>query len=137
MKYLLTILIVITSTCIEVNGQENTGCNHVYEKADKDPQYKNGQQDLLDFICNDLMRTLSKCIYNIEDAPTRLLIDLTIDENGNVMEVSYKRSDLSKPCEIQLTEQLMKMKGWIPGKVDGRSVCSKFHMPIGCIKWDE
>lgn len=138
MKY-ISVLLIIASTlsCTATKAQVTQVCDTVYKDVDINAQYKNGSKDLSDFAWKDLMPVLSKGIYRIEDAPTRLLIYLTIDMNGNVIEANFKRSTLTKSCETQLIERLIKMKGWIPGKANGKPVCSIFYFPISCIKWDE
>lgn len=137
LKYSSIIPVIISAlTWTNARSQPIKSCDSVYENVDERAIYKDGNDDLNNFIWKELIPVLSKSIYNIEDAPTRLLFYLTIDKNGKVVDVTFK-SELPEFCKLQLKELLLKMQRWTPGKINGKPVCSKYFVPIGCLKWDE
>lgn len=131
LHFLLMILVVAN---IQVFGQPEI-CKKVYSTVEVDPTYKGGMADLMDFSQKYLTPVLSKCQKTNEDLSAKVILTLTIDTKGKVIDVVLSKHKFPKDCEAEIKEKLLTMNDWKPGVLNGQKVCSRFAWVVSCIKW--
>lgn len=131
LHFLLVIFIVAD---IQVFGQPEI-CEKVYNTVEADPIYKGGMADLMDFFQKQLTPILSKYQKANEDLSAKVILTLTIDIEGKVIDVVLSKHKLPKDCEAEIKEKLLTMTDWKPGVLNGQKVCSRFAWVVSCIKW--
>jgi hypothetical protein len=137
MKRLKTILtLLIFATGFSSFGQSvNNECDTIYDFAETLPQYENDVKGLMDYLMTDLAPILSDCYKRDDILTASIYLTLTIDKEGKVIDVEFKRIQASEKCKEELKEKLLNMTCWTPGKQGDVSVCCKYQWPISCINW--
>lgn len=132
--YTLKILTYVLSLLTVTRSYGQTGnCDTIYNIVETMPGYDKG---LARYLMNDLIPVIGECIKRDSHIIASLYIALTIDTKGKVIDVDFLKPNLTRLCKAELREKLLTMNGWTPGQVNGQPVCSKFHWPISCIKWE-
>lgn len=111
-------------------------CDTVYDFLEVSPVYSKGDGALFVYIIKELSPIVGNCIKMNETVIDKLHIVLTIDRNGNVIDATFPNTIATITCQKEMKEKLIKMSGWTAGKMNGQWVCSKFKIPIGCLKWE-
>jgi hypothetical protein len=126
------ILILLILTCgIQSFGQIDVGCDRVYDKPEVQAKYKTDVKGMMDYAMANLLPILSKD----GSQPTRMITSLTIDKAGQIVGVEFVDLDVKDETKVKLRKRLMQMDNWIPGKVNGQPICSKYVWVIRCVKW--
>jgi hypothetical protein len=119
--------------CINAPAQT---CDTVYIFTDTKAEYINGTEELQSKIKEELLPVVISCREKDQQPVNKLLMLLTIDENGKVKDVTFKNAELSVSCKAELKKKLITMKGWTPSVLDGQKVCSYYHLSVSCLKWE-
>jgi hypothetical protein len=109
-------------------------CNKIYNNPHILPQYKGGMIDLLDFVQEELSPAMQDCANDDIASVASLTVQLTIDFNGKVVEVSLPKSKMDTSCQDVLKQKILDMEGWKPGQMNGQEVCCKIFYPLK-INW--
>ncbi len=133
MKHLILIVgFLISVTCF---GQVDSDCDSVYNFVDKMPEYENGFSGLSDYLHKELIPILANCIERDSSLIASMYLTLTINKDGNVVDVVFNRINATDQCKSDLKDKMLTMPQWTPGKLEGKPVCCKFPWPISCIMW--
>ena len=73
-----------------------------------------------------------------EERPSKLFIQFVVEKNGTISNffVKTRSKRLDNKIKINLEEVLSKIK-WKPGRQGGKSVRSRFIIPISCLNFAE
>jgi hypothetical protein len=84
------------------------------------------------------MPVIGDCYTRDDFMVTKMTMILTIGTEGDVLEATFpdKQTLIPARCQERLRERILKMKGWLPGKIKGKVVCSYYFWTIGCILWE-
>ncbi len=129
------VLIVFLFAFFDGFGQTNSICDTIYTPTDVMAEYDGGIKGLMNYIHDTLAPIVGKCMDQGDPIIGSLRVHFTIDNTGNVINVDFPRQELSVSCEKNLRSELLKMKGWTPGQIAGKPVCTKYYLPISCLKW--
>ena len=125
---------ILVVTSIQASGQTKT-CETVYQTVDNSPTYDGGMSALTDYSGKHWTSIISKYHDKDEELSTKLIMTLTINTDGKVVDVVLSKHKLSKDCVDEIRKELLTMTGWTSGSLNGQKVCSKFTWIISCIKW--
>lgn len=100
------------------------------------PQYKNTNKELIDFLTLELVPIIADCAKRDSNIIGSLYVILTIDSSGKVIDATFPKDNLTAICKADIKKKLLTMEGWVAGQIDGRPICSKFNLPISCLKWE-
>jgi hypothetical protein len=132
----ITKIITLTFLLLGLKSySQNTYCDSIYSYVETTPKYKNDTKDVSDLFIREIIPIISNCVERDEQIISRLYIVLIIDKNGKVIDVTFPRNNITKLCENDLKEKILKMDGWTAGKFNDKAVCCKVKIPISCIKW--
>lgn len=104
-----------------------------YTVVEQMPVFPGGQDALMQWLINKIseIKTDSSCI------PFKIYISFTVGANGAVMNPDVKTTstypvDCVIPAfyEKQISEEILKMPLWTPGKQNGEAVRVRFRIPI-------
>jgi hypothetical protein len=116
-------------------GQTINSCDTIYNFPNTLAKYKDGEIGLLKYLSGKLPPILSDCVKHDEELIGSLRISLIIDASGKIIQVDFPKLQATKSCKEKLADELLKMEGWTAAKINDKFVCSKFYVPIKCIKW--
>ena len=129
-------IIAITFLLIALNSySQNIDCDSIYTYVETTPKYKNDLKDGSDLFVKEIIPIISDCVERNKEIISRLNIELTIDKNGKVIDVIFSKSKMTKNCEDDLREKILKMEGWTAGTFNNEAICCKVKIPISCLKW--
>ncbi|MBL7787533.1 MAG: hypothetical protein JNM36_16630 [Chitinophagales bacterium] len=131
-KILSTIYVLLTIT--PIFGQ-TTACDTIHNSPHKMPMYDNDMIGLLQYLSNELMPFIAECRQQDSIMISYLVIVLTIDDKGNVIDATFPKPDLPPTCTARLKQKLLTMQGWTAGEYNGMLVCSKYKWRVSCIRW--
>lgn len=122
--------------CINSSFAQTTDeCEKVYTIVEEQPEYNKGTPDLMKYIRTEVLSEL-KCMGAERTQITSLRIKFVVDKKGNVRDVSFPNEvALTALCKSKMEKKLLAMKGWTPGKQDGKPVCVTYMLPVSCIMW--
>ncbi|TXH30249.1 MAG: hypothetical protein E6Q96_01975 [Cyclobacteriaceae bacterium] len=103
MNRLHFLLVIFIAKNIQAFGQPEI-CEKVYNTVEADPIYKDGTADLMDFFHKQLTPILSKYQKANEALSSKVILTLTIDTEGNVIDVVLSKHKLPKDCEAERIE---------------------------------
>jgi hypothetical protein len=112
-------------------------CDTIHDLVDVQAKYQDDKIDLLTYLTDMLSIVINDCHKRNEELIEELLISLTINRDGKVIDATFFNSKASEVCQQNMKNQLLKMNNWKPAKINGKTVCSKFRIPINCVKWEE
>jgi TonB family protein len=113
-----------TSTYTDASGKS------VYYKAEVDPYYTGGQNELNKFLRDNLKYPQAAQDNNIEGT---VFVDFVIDENGKVREVvasDFIGDNVDSSLKEEAVRVVSAMPGWKAGMQHGKHVDSSFSIPI-------
>lgn len=116
-----------------------SSCDKVleFQEVDSLPKYNTGDTGLLKYILNDIAVTLTNCIRRDSMIPASMRFFLTIDKNGQVVDVDFLKIDATDQCKQALKQQFITtMPKWIPAIRAGAAVCCRRPVAINCLKWN-
>lgn len=140
-KTLRQLNIILTIICYLITfaicGQTNNAdCDSIYDFVEIMPKYDNEAIGLMNYLSKDLSPILSDCIKRDSVITASMYLTLTIDKQGHVIDVEYKRIEATDQCKEELRKKIMTMTGWTPGQHNGQPVCCRYTWPVSCIKWN-
>lgn len=105
---------------------EETTDQSVYQVVEEMPKFPGGQEALMRYIAMNV-----KYPVDAQRAKTqgRVILQMVIDENGNVTSPSIIRS-VSPSLDAEAIRVITSMPQWIPGKNKGETVRVKYTIPI-------
>lgn len=112
-------------------------CDTIHDFVDVQPKYQDDEIDLLNYLSNMLLIVINECQKRDEELIDKLLIYLTINREGKVIDATFLNSNASEICQQNMKSQMLKMKNWKPAEINGKAVCSKYRLPINCLNWEE
>ncbi len=112
-------------------------CDSIYDIVDTRSQYDKGDAGLIDYLMKELSPVISDCVKRDSVLITRLLIILTIDKYGTIIDASFPRSHATVLCREEMRKKLLTMTGWTAGQIKGQPVCCYYEIPISCLKWSD
>ena len=137
MKSLNKILIFIALLIGSVTfGQTPNNCDTIYNFVEDMPKFDKDIEGLRDYLNKDLIPIIGECMSQDSSLIASLRIILTIDKNGQVIDATFPKPEMTDQCKSDLKEKLLTMTGWKPGKINEQNVCTHFRWPISCIKWE-
>lgn len=109
----------------------------IYDSPDTIAYYGNVREKI-DFIYK-LASVIShlNCRAQYGALVSRLDAVLMIDESGVVTSAEIPNLDADSLCLVSLKKEFLRMKKWIPARVNGKSVKSKYNFGVSCFKWEE
>ena len=134
MKKIIILFCLLFSTNYAFSQQ----CDRVYQVVDTLACYSKGTSTLsmFDFLNNEITPVFKECIDTEKQCyPTRLLLSLIIDKEGNVVEIKHLIVDLEENCKEALSKSILKSK-WNPAVLQGKKVCSRLDIPFSCLRWE-
>ncbi len=137
MKGFKTVLTLVVSTLgFSALGQStDSKCDTIYDYAETLPHYENDIKGLMDYLMTDLAPILSDCYKRDGILTASIYLTMTIDTEGKVIDVEFRRIQASDKCKEELREKLLSMTSWTSGKQGNTPVCCKYQWPISCINW--
>lgn len=132
MKLRIVFVLLILAFVLEnTTAQSIARCQKVFTSVHVMPVYKSGTNDLLSYVVEELSPLMEQ-YPDKEDAHilAKHIVELTIDYNGQVVEVNFPKSKLLRSFIDVLKEKIKTMEGWQPGKMNGENVCTKLILPI-------
>jgi hypothetical protein len=128
---ILVVLICLIVIFTNAEGQSIARCQKVYTSVHVMPSYKSGMNDLLAYVSEEL----SPLFNDYPDKEEMIvlkkhIVELTIDYNGQVVEVNFPKSTLLRSFLDEVKEKIKTMEGWNPGQLNGENVCTKLTLPI-------
>lgn len=139
MKSQFTITSIIICILTNFGGYAqsgNNGCDTVYDLVETLPQYPGEIDGLMNYLNDELVPVISNCIERDSILTSSLRIILSVNTEGSVFAVDLTRVNATDECKRELREKILTMRGWTAGQKDGKPVCSQFHWPISCLKWE-
>lgn len=135
MKTIYSFLILVLIS-VSLKAQTSVApCDKLVAEPDTMPTYEGGENGLFEYIGERIVPVVSDCMKNEKAIITSVYITLTINKVGQVVSVDFPRLKASDACKSKLRTELMRMKGWSPGKYKGKPVCSQYLLPIPCMLW--
>lgn len=100
--------------------------DEVFDKVEKMPEFKGGQQELINYLV--------KNITYPEDAKKakltgKVFVEFVVDKTGKVKNASIKKSD-NTVFDAEALRVVSSMPDWVPGENGGKKVSVKLTLPI-------
>ena len=124
-------------SCKVSDSQQVKRCNKIYRNPDNVAEFSLGEQSLMEYISKELFPIVGNCMARDKTEISSLRMTLTIDQNGQLIDVTVDKPYMSKTCKSELKRKMLTMKGWKPGTLKGKSVCSYYPFVIGCFYLEE
>ena len=109
------------------------------KKGYEPPYYGMSPKSYNDFIMEKLVPVIQKLDCRNEDSlllPS-LKVVLTINKYGVIDSVAFPNLNISADCKSAISKAFFKMKGWVPGQINGQKLRSQHTYYIACLKWEE
>lgn len=135
MKHIINIGILIWLCSSSKSFVQANTCDSIYSISDVPPKYYKNEQGLMHYVRNELIPIIGLCVRREGDLIYSLFINLTIDCNGNVIDATFSKANLTIKCKEEVKAKLLTMTGWTAGQQGGKNVCCKYFIPISCIYW--
>ena len=134
MKRNIVSLLILVFCSLNLSGQVSH-CDCLYDNPEIPPDYKGGEDELMKYLNKEIFPLVGLCNKEENIMITSLYLELSIDQRGNLFDMNLIRPEVPASCKEYLKEKFLSMKGWTPGKINGKEVCSKLKLPISCILW--
>jgi hypothetical protein len=129
------VLMLIAFLTTRIAFCQTTFCGTIHKVVDTSPTYVNGTSELFKYYGQELAPIVYSCSSQGKDPTTKLLIVLTIDSEGKVIDAVFSRHHLTDDCIARLKTKLLTMIGWTAGQLNKKNVCSNYSWIITCFKW--
>jgi hypothetical protein len=112
---------------------QTTTCETIHKVVGTNPTYTKGTNDLFNYFNKEL----APIVYSSQnkELTTKLVIALTINADGKVIDAVFSKNYLTAECTTKLRTKLLTMTGWTSGRLNGKNVCSTYSWMITCFKW--
>ena len=101
----------------------------VYYKVESDPNYPGGNEAMIKYLKDNLVYPTEALNNQTEGT---VFVDFVVSHNGKVRDVTA--SDVAGDIDQSLKEEAQRivasMPNWVPGRVHGKAVDTKFSIPI-------
>jgi len=98
----------------------------VYEKADKMPTLKGGNEALFKFLAENIVYPAAAKEANIQG---RVLVNFVITKTGDMTDIKIQEG-IGYGCDEEVIRMLKTMPKWIPGEKDKNKVSVKVTLPV-------
>jgi protein TonB len=100
----------------------------IYTLVDEDASFPGGQTELLKFIRENLVYPSN---YVEMDCDGRIIVKFVVGKNGECKDFEILRGIIGCPeFDRSAFQMLKKMPKWIPAKINGNAVDSRYVVPI-------
>ncbi|WKN40505.1 hypothetical protein [Tunicatimonas pelagia] len=109
-KIVLIVILLLPSP--QLIAQVQTKCDSVVnnEYLDSEPQYGEGQQDVMKFATKKLTPILSESIKQSGSIPTRMIAKLLINQDGKVVDVEFIDLNVKPKYKSRIKDEIQQMK---------------------------
>lgn len=135
MKHLSNIGVLIILLAFSKSYGQANSCDTIYSITEVPPRYHTDKNGLIQYVRNELIPIIGLCVERESELIYSLFIKLTIDCNGNVIDATFSKANLTIKCKEEVKAKLLTMTGWTAGQQGGKNVCCKYFIPISCIYW--
>lgn len=96
--------------------------------VDEDPQFPGGQQAMIQFIANNLRYPQTAIEMGISG---KCLVGFIVNKSGEISDVRVLRGVRGcLECDREAERIVRLMPKWVPGKVGGKAVKSRYQIPV-------
>jgi protein TonB len=100
----------------------------IYSFVDEDPEYPGGYAAMMAFIQKNFHYPQVAIENNIQG---KCYVKFIVSANGCIGSVQVERGIRNCPeCDKEAVRVIRMMSGWLPGKINGKSVSTLYRMPI-------
>jgi hypothetical protein len=110
-------------------------CDKLYTQFETGCVYAPGEDSLMKFIRQNLLPVISKLPDTEKQRITKLLIVMTIDTAGKIVNIHLPHFTGSPETAQELKNRIAAMKGWTIGKVNEVPVCTEVFWGANCLLW--
>jgi hypothetical protein len=135
LRYIYISFFVILSSCTVLFGQGKKWCDKIYDNPSTKAQFRENKSDLTSYFVAEILPLISKCADRDKTTAASLTVRFTIDKRGKVAGVTIIKGEMTNVCHDEVTNRLLKMTGWLPGRTNGKAVCSTYDYYISCLNW--
>lgn len=111
----------------------NAQCEKLYTQSETGCMYAPGEDSLMIFIQQNLLPVISKLPDAEKQRITKLLVVMTIDTNGKIVNIHLPHFTGSLATADELKKRIAAMKGWTIGKVNDVPVCTEVFWGANCL----
>ena len=104
-------------------GNPNCSIHKIYDFADERPQFAGGDDSLVHFIKQNYNYPNQACYQGM------IYIEFVVEKDGSLTQLLIRKG-ISHELDEQAIRVVKIMPKWIPGKVYGRIVRTRFMLPI-------
>ena len=99
----------------------------VYKNVDYIPSFPGGYKGLQKYFDDNLEYPIDAQNNGVEGT---VRIGFTVDENGKLMNPMVEGNNEGYGLDEEALRVIRKMPTWVPGKINGKSVKTKFTLPV-------
>ena len=128
MRQLILLIFIFCFT--KVLAQKDTLENATYNKCilslEQRPEFIDGDAGLMRFLRDNLHPLPDTVSYGMA------VINFTVDTSGNLADINFKRKSGSIFFDEECLRvvKLMSVGKWLPGKIQGKKISTKFNLPF-------
>ena len=139
MKLIILLISLVQFSCTTIScGQTKPYCDIIYNSPQIKAHNKWDDKTLIDYVAKELSPIIIKCSEkDSSELISSLNTQFIIDKKGKVIDVSILTKNIGTKCKSELRKKMLTMGGWVPGKINGKLVCSRVNFPITCLKWEQ
>ncbi|MCG3166155.1 MAG: hypothetical protein POELPBGB_01931 [Bacteroidia bacterium] len=100
--------------------------DEVFDKVEKMPEFKGGQQELINYLVNNITYPDDAKKANLTG---KVFVEFVVDKSGKVKDVAVKKSD-NAVFDAEALRVVSSMPDWVPGENGGKKVSVKLTLPI-------
>jgi protein TonB len=129
-KTVLLFLITVIPSLSAWAQTDSLSQQTVYEFAQEAPQFPGGGTAWYQYLQTNLQYPPNALKAGLED---RIFVNFIVTQQGKITDVHALKhpNKVYNPDLVREAERLIRnMPTWIPGKVGGRTVASRFNMPV-------
>lgn len=125
-KWMLSFFTCLLLAVYPVSAQVNSPDDEVYSEVDEMPEFKGGQEALMQFV-------MEKIVYpekaKKEGIQGKVFVSFIVDEKGEVAQANIERS-ANSDLDNEALRVINLMPAWNPGKLNGKAVKVKLTLPV-------
>lgn len=99
----------------------------VYMVVDKMPEFPGGQQDLFNYLTDNVKYPAEAARRGLEG---RTICQFVVEKDGSITDVKVVKSSGSSLLDKEALRVLRRMPNWIPGTMKGKPVRVKYTVPV-------
>jgi len=129
LNYIAVLPIVFTLTFLvacQKDGTDKTSKSTVYEEVEEMPKFVGGDDEMLQFLYNNINYPTAAKDNNIEGM---VVVEFVVEKDGSISNLELLR-DIGGGCGEEAMRVVSQMPKWIPGKQKGQAVNVAYKLPI-------